>query len=122
MGANGSRATHGREDGVWGRWREVEVLDDAARVIEMRNPGDSQKPPLESRAPGEVYVMPKKGGGGVKSISVYGGDRKKSYEIHFQNHKGMNPHYHLWKDGVPEDAIPMNAETEQMAERILSLM
>ena len=40
-------------------------------------------------------------GNGLKSISIYDSDCKKVIEIHNEDHDGLGPHYHYWKNGRP---------------------
>lgn len=103
MGANGSFAS-GRtstEEGC--RWRTVMTLPNG--VIKDRKA--NHKAPEESHSPNSVYVMFNKNGDGIKSISKYGADGKKEYEIHTVDHKGLGIHYHKWGNGKPLPPQPL---------------
>lgn len=116
MGANGSFASGSTAVEEGRRWRTVMSLSNGMKVIELKNRKDNHKAPEESLSPNSVYVMFNKDGNGIKSISKYGADGKKVYEMHTADHKGLGAHYHIWKDGRP---LPPYSVTEEM-KRLLS--
>lgn len=90
------------------------------KVIELKDPKANHKAPEESHSPNSVYVMFNKDGKGIKSISKYGSDCKKVFEIHTVPHKGLSPHYHEWSNGRPGDAKPLTPEMERMLKEAIS--
>lgn len=122
MGGNGSFANGSTAIEEGRRWKTVAILSNGAKVIELKNPKASHKAPEESHTPNSVYVMFNKGGNGIKSISQYGSDGKKEFEIHTVDHKGLGIHYHLWKDGSPEEAAPLTDKLKKLVNDVKSLI
>lgn len=122
MGANGSFAsgTTATEEGRL--WKTVAVLSNGFKVIELKNPKSNHKAPEESHSPNSVYVMFNKDGGGIKSISKYGADGKKDYEIHTVDHKGLGPHYHKWHDGKPDVPKSLTASMRKILDEVNSII
>lgn len=122
MGGNGSFAKGSTAAEEGRRWKTVLVLPNGAKVIELKNPLSNHKAPEESHSPNSVYVMFNKNGKGIKSISKYGSDGKKIYEIHTVDHKGLGVHFHLWKDGRPGDATPLTDSLKKELNKIKILI
>lgn len=120
MGANGNRAAWNGASFKEGErtWRVVECYRGKLHVLEMADKIGTLKLPRKSESPDVTYVMFKKDGSGIKTISKYNKDCDKEYEIHYQDHCGMNPHGHIWHDGRPDDAIPL---TKDMKDKILQI-
>lgn len=101
MGANGS-SKNGAP-----KWLAVHEYYSVARlgrniiVVQPKDPKKRIKLPEESKTPNMVYVAANNDGT-LKSIAVYGDDCLKQIEIHTHSHKGLSPHYHVWKNGAPE--------------------
>lgn len=109
MGANGSSRSRSTHYFYGRRWKTVETLSNGVKVIQFKDPKTPGKMPEESRTPNSIYAMMNKNGGGIKSIAVYGKDCKKIVEIHTTDHKGLGPHYHIWKNG--HDTPPQSLST-----------
>lgn len=122
MGANGSFASGITAIEENRRWRTVEMLSNGVKVIELKNPKDNHKAPEESHSPNAVYVMFNKNGAGIKSVSVYGSDGRKIYEIHTIAHKQLGAHYHMWQDGKPMEALDLTAPMKKMLAEITNLI
>lgn len=122
MGGNGSFAKGSTATEEGRRWKTVLVLPNGAKVIELKKPLSNHKAPEESHSPNSVYVMFNKNGKGIKSISKYGSDGKKIYEIHTVDHKGLGAHFHLWKDGRPGDATPLTDSLKKELDKIKILI
>ena len=79
----------------------------------VRNPKTPTKMPEESHSPNAIYGMMFKKGNGLKSISIYDSDCKKVIEIHNEDHDGLGPHYHYWKNGEPiGNPIPISSNPQ----------
>jgi hypothetical protein len=124
MGANGDKAAGKLETEEGLRWKTIEVLNNEAKVIELKDSRKPGKMPEESRHPNSIYVMMNKNGEGVKSVSVYGNDCKKIVEIHTAPHKKIGVHYHDWKDGCPVSVNPIsdNAMWEVLLNKIIGIL
>ena len=48
--------------------------------------------------PAAIYAIFRKDGKDVKSIAQYGKNGQKIWEIHTDEHHGLQPHYHKWED------------------------
>jgi len=122
MGANGSVASGSTATEEGRRWKTIVVLPNGMKVIELKDHKANHKAPEESHAPNSVYVMFNKNGDGIKSVSKYGGDCKKVFEIHTVDHKGLGVHYHPWHDGRPWGARPLTEAMKKMMEDLNSLV
>lgn len=122
MGANGSFASGSTATEEGRRWRTVMTLPNGVKVIELKNRKANHKAPEESHSPNSVYVMFNKDGNGIKSISKYGADGKKEYEIHTVDHKGLGVHYHIWKNGRPLPPHPITDAMKQLLNEVKSLI
>lgn len=122
MGANGSFASGSTATEEGRRWQTVMTLPNGVKVIELKNRKANHKAPEESHSPNSVYVMFNKDGNGIKSISKYGTDGKKEYEIHTVDHKGLGIHYHIWKDGHPLLPHPITEEMKHLLNEVKSLI
>lgn len=122
MGANGSFAKGSTATQEGRRWKTVVTLSNGMKVIELKDPKSNHKAPEESHTPNSVYVMFNKNGNGIKSISKYGSDGKKDYEIHTVDHKGMGVHYHPWNNGHPGDATSLTDSMKKMIDNLNSII
>lgn len=122
MGANGSFASGSTATEEGRNWKTVTVLKNGFKVIQLKNPNANHKAPEESHSPNSVYVMFNKNGSGIKSISFYGSDGKKDYEIHTVNHKGLGAHYHKWENGKPGDPKPLTQKMKDILQEVNSLI
>ena len=105
MGANGSYSKGDTNYESGREYKTVYEIDDNIKIIELKNKGRGIKLPEESHTPGRVYAIIKRDGSDIKSIAIYGPDAKKRYEIHTDDHYGLKPHWHPWRNGRPiEDA------------------
>lgn len=122
MGGNGSFANGSTSTEEGRRWKTIAVLSNGAKIIELKDSKSNHKAPEESHTANSIYVMFNKGGNGIKSISKYGSDGKKVFEIHTVDHKGLGTHFHYWQDGRPGDATPLTDEFKKILIDILSLI
>lgn len=122
MGANGSFASGSTATEEGRRWRTIAVLPSGAKVIELKNPRDNHKAPEESHSPNAVYVFFNKNGDGIKSVSKYDNNGKKTIEIHTVDHKGLGPHYHPWENGRPTGAKSLTPELKKLLDDVKSLI
>lgn len=120
MGGNGSFASKSTASEAGRRWKTIAVTNSGIKIIELKNPNDSFSLPVESHSPNSIYAIFNKGGKGLKSIAKYNDDGKKLFEIHTTDHKGLGIHYHLWKDGHPLDAKPLNKEMKKLLDDVLN--
>ncbi len=113
MGANGSKSSGILETEEGRRWETEEILPNGVKIIKFKDPTTPSKMPEESHTPNSIYGMMFKKGNGLKCIAIYGADCKKIVEIHNEDHQGLGPHYHLWKDGQPiGPPIPISASPQ----------
>lgn len=128
MGANGSHASGSTNSDAGRNWKNVGVVGDV-QIIQKKNPKVSNKLPEESHTPNRTYAIFEKDGNDVKAIAKYGSDGKKIWEIHTTDHDSIREHYHLWKDGKPEQeagpngkprnkAYPLTPEMEKLFRKI----
>ena len=122
MGANGSFASGATASESGRRWKTVAVLSNGFKVIELKDKNAQHKAPEESHSPNSVYVMFNKNGKGIKSISFFGSDGKKDYEIHTTPHKKLGAHYHKWTNGKPGEAIPLTSSMKKILDEVKSLL
>lgn len=125
MGANGSKSKGLTETEEGRRWKTVETLPNGVKIIEFKDSKTPTKMPEESHSPNAIYAMMFKKGNGLKCISIYDSDCKKVVEIHNEDHEGIGPHYHHWKDGQPVGkAIPIsnNPQYEHLLKETISLL
>lgn len=113
MGANGSKTLGTTENEEGRRWKTIKILPNGVKIIEFKNLKTPTKMPEESHSPNAIYGMMFKKGNGLKSISMYDSNCLKTVEIHNEDHDGIGPHYHNWKNGEPiGDAIPISSNPQ----------
>lgn len=97
MGGNGSfvRCLTNCEDGR--AWRTIAQCG-KVQIIQMKDSKRMIKLPEESHTPGRIYAIFRRDGKDVKSIAQYGKNGQKIWEIHTDEHHGLQPHYHKWED------------------------
>lgn len=122
MGGNGSLAKGSTATEEGRRWKTAFILSNGAKVIELKDSKANHKAPEESHTPNSVYVMFNKDGNGIKSISKYGNDGKKDFEIHTIDHKGLGTHYHPWNNGRAGEATSLTDSIKKMLDDIKSLI
>lgn len=122
MGANGSFASGSTATEEGRRWKTVAVLSNGYKVIELKNSKSPHKAPEESHTPNSVYVMFNKNGTGIKSISLYGNDGTKQFEIHTTDHKGLGAHYHIWSNGKAGKAEPLTDSMKAILSNVKSII
>lgn len=62
-------------------------------------------------------MMDKKGSK-LSRIAVYDADCMKIVEIHTEDHHGISPHYHMWKDGRPVGSVKPVSDNSSLREII----
>lgn len=99
MGGNGSffSGITNFEDGR--TYKTILSIGDNIKILETKNSHNSLKLPEESHTPNRTYATFYRNGKGLKEIAEYGPDGKRINSIHLQDHKGLGPHWHPWKDG-----------------------
>ena len=125
MGANGSKSQGTTETKEGRRWKTIEVLPNRVEIIEFKNKKTPTKMPEESHSPNAIYGMMFKKGNGLKSISIYDSNCKKIVEIHNEDHDGLGPHYHYWKNGRPvgePQPISKNPQYQQLLNETINLL
>ena len=125
MGANGSKSQGLIETEEGRRWKTIEVLANGVKIIEFKDSKTPSKMPEESHSPNAIYGMMFKKGNGLKSISIYDSDCKKVVEIHNEDHDGIGPHFHCWKNGRPigkPQPIASNPQYQQLLYETISLL
>ena len=100
MGVNGSHASGILYTEAGRKYYTLFSMGENIKVLGQKNPKQSGKLPEESRTPNRIYVSFYKNGKDVKEIAQYGPDGKKIFSIHTDDHHGIKPHYHIWKDGA----------------------
>lgn len=94
-------------------------MGDNIVVLEQKDPKHKGKLPEESHTPNRIYVSFMANGQDVKEIAKYGSDGKKLWAIHTKDHKGIKPHYHIWKDGAPtEEGYPLTKDMQKILKKI----
>ena len=111
MGANGSHANGSLESELGRNWKTTGTVGDI-QIVQKKNTSESVKLPEESHTPNRLYAIFNKKGNDVQAIAKYGPDGKKIWEIHTNNHNGIQPHYHPCKDGHPIQTINKNGKPE----------
>ncbi len=114
MGGNGSKSSGLTATESGRRWKTVEVLSNGVKVIESKKANTPLKLPEESHSPNSIYAMMDKKGRKLSRIAIYGPDCKKIVEIHTEEHHGISPHYHLWKDGKPMNFVESLSNDPQL--------
>ena len=119
MGANGSHASGVLNTEEGRAYKTLFKMGDNIVYLSQKNPKKEGKLPEESHTPNRIYVSFKADGKDVKAIAKYGSDGKKQWEIHTLNHKGIQPHYHVWKNGAPsEDGFALNVEMSKLLKKV----
>lgn len=122
MGANGTASVFGSIPADERQYESGGTFDDPVfgevEIVEWKGPNN--KSPEESNSAPRIYVTFDKKGNGINSISKYGEDHKKEWEIHTVPHdskaarkKGEavdGPHVHKWKDGAPTKVEPLRTD------------
>jgi len=119
MGANGSHASGvlNTEDGR--AYRTLFKMEGNIVVLEQKDPKHKGKLPEESHTPNRIYVSFMASGTDVKEIAKYGSDGKKIWAIHTNDHKGLKPHYHIWKDGKPsKEGYSLTPEMQKLLKKV----
>lgn len=120
MGGNGSKSSGLTATEAGRRWKTIEVLPNNVKVIEFKNSKTPLKMPEESRSPNSIYAMLDKKGQGLRRIAIYDSDCKKIIEIHTEDHHGISPHYHQWKEGRPILAEPKPLSASPALQRLFN--
>lgn len=108
MGANGSFAKGTTNTEKDRHWKTIGSIGKNIKILQMKNPKAPLKLPEESHTPNRIYAIFKKNGSDVKCIAQYDSNGKKLWEIHTDDHYGLKPHFHYWKNGgQEEDAHPL---------------
>jgi hypothetical protein len=122
MGGNGSFAMGITQNEEGRSYRTVYKIGDNIMIIEAKNPKKGVKLPEESHTPMRIYATFRKDGKDVKAVALYGADGKKIYEIHTQDHHGIKPHFHYWKDnGQEQDAHRLTPEMVKLLNKIRNI-
>ena len=88
-------------------------------VLEQKDQKHKGKLPEESHTPKRIYVSFMASGKDVKEIANYGSDGKKLWAIHTNDHKGLKPHYHIWKDGKPsKDGYTLTMDMQKLLKKV----
>lgn len=125
MGGNGSKSLGLTATEYGRRWKTVEVLPNGVKIIEFKKVNTPLKMPEESYSPNSVYAMMDKKGRKLSRIAIYGADSTKIVEIHTDDHYGISPHYHQWKDGRPVGAVKSisdNSRLQRLFDETLSYL
>ena len=119
MGANGSRASGTLETEAGRAYKTIFKMGDNIIVLEQKDPKKKGKLPEESHTPNRIYVSFMADGKDVKEIAKYDKDGKKVWAIHTNNHKGIQPHYHVWEGGKQlKDGYPLSDEMKQLLNKV----
>ncbi|MBQ9665042.1 MAG: hypothetical protein IJ635_02930 [Bacteroidaceae bacterium] len=119
MGGNGSFALKLASTEAGRRYKTIVAISDNIKVLQQKNPKLGVKLPEESNTPNRIYVTFYKDGHDVKDIALYGSDGKKLWQIHTQDHHGIKPHFHYWKDGGQEEgAHHLTKEMKALLDKI----
>ena len=123
MGGNGSVSSGVLNSEAGRKYVNVFRIDDNTLVLEQKNKKLGIKLPEESHTSGRIYVAFKKDGSDVKSIAKYGPDGLKIWEIHTDDHHGLHPHYHPWRNGKPvkDDVRNLTEEMKRILQKIRNL-
>jgi len=119
MGANGSHASGILNTEEGRAYKTLFKMGDNIVVLEQKDPKHKGKLPEESHTPNRIYVSFMATGKDVKEISQYGSDGKKLWAIHTNDHKGLKPHYHIWKNGAPSvDGFPLTTQMQELLKKV----
>ena len=122
MGGNGSflSGITNFEDGR--NYKTVSSIGNNIKILETKNPNNSLKLPEESRTPNRTYATFYRNGKGLKEIAEYGPDGKRLNSIHLQDHKGLGPHWHPWKNSgqVENEAYKLTDEMKSLINKIIN--
>lgn len=111
MGANGSHANGSLESELGRNWKTTDTVGEI-QIVQKKKSKESVKLPEESHTPNRIYAIFNKNGEDVHSIAKYGPDGKKIWEIHVNNHNGIQPHYHPCEEGRPKRIFNKNGKSE----------
>ena len=122
MGGNGSFFS-GITNFDGGRnYKTVFSIGDNIKILETKNRNNSLKLPEESHTPNRTYATFYRNGKGLKEIAEYGPDGKRLNSIHIQDHKGLGPHWHPWKNGgqVENKAYKLTDRMKSLINKIIN--
>lgn len=119
MGANGSHASGVLNTEEGRAYKTLFKMGDNIVVLEQKDPKHKGKLPEESHTPNRIYVSFMASGKDIKEIAKYGSDGKKLWAIHTNDHKGLKPHYHIWKDGAQsEEGYPLTTNMQKILKKV----
>ena len=119
MGANGSHASGVLNTEEGRAYKLLFNMGDNIVFLEQKDPKKKGKLPEESHTPNRIYVAFMANGRDVKEIAKYDKDGKKVWAIHTNEHKGIQPHYHIWKDGKPtKDGFELTSEMKSLLKKV----
>lgn len=120
MGGNGSFKRGETLSAENRKYETVFMIDENTAILEQKDKRKGIKLPEESHTPGRIYAAFRKDGKDVKLIAVYNENGLKLYEIHTDDHRGLNPHYHPWKNGKPEEdkVYPLEMDMIKLLKKI----
>lgn len=119
MGANGSHASGILNTEEGRAYKTLFKLGDNIVYLSQKNPKQEGKLPEESHTPNRIYVSFKADGKDIKAVAKYNSVGKKLWEIHTNDHKGLKPHYHIWKDGKPsKDGYALTIELKSLLKKV----
>lgn len=119
MGGNGSFRLKTASTEAGRMYKTVASIGDNIKILQLKNPKLGVKLPEESNTPNRIYVSFYKDGHDVKDIAQYDSNGIKLWQINTQDHKGIKPHFHYWKDGAQEkDAHHLTQGMKDLLENI----
>lgn len=104
------------------QWRTIDTLPakdgfPEVAIVEMKS-RKYIKTPEESSTENRVYAVFYPDGSDVKEISLYDSHLKTAV-VHTEDHHGIRPHYHEWKDGRQmKKALPLTEEMKRLLEHV----
>ena len=121
MGANGSLARTGGKSPVGDAYDNIGKVG-KIHVVQLKNPKQNVNLPPKSVVPNCIVAIFCKNGADVQKLAGYGPDCMKQWEVHTEDHYGLNPHYHPWEDGKPVSIQNPDGTTTNLGERLTEEM
>lgn len=119
MGANGSHASGILNTEEGRAYKTLFKMGDNIVYLDQKSSKQGGKLPEESHTPNRIYASFKADGKDIKAVAKYDNDGKKLWEIHTNDHKGIKPHYHIWKDGKPsKDGYSLTTEMQKLLKKV----
>jgi len=119
MGGNGSHVSGILNTEEGRAYKTLFKISNNIVVLEQKSSKQKGKLPEESHTPNRVYATFFGDGHDIKEIAKYDKNGHKEWAIHTNNHKGLQPHYHIWSNGKPsKEGFPLTKGMQSLLKKV----